>query len=472
MSKLQLKNSISQRLSPQQMQTIKLLHLSEEEMPERIEQEIEDNPALEKDDDSTEVENEDFSQSDSSEQPLLELDSFNYKSTFQLRGEQDWYNNARDNTPKKVSLYDRLLEQLSFLDLAEREHEIALYIIASLENDGYLRRGIKLLVNDLAFSEYIYTSEQEVEKILKQIQQFDPPGVGTRDLQECLIIQINRLNIPSHIIEITTFILEKNFDLFIKNKISKIESLIPKVNKEDFLYALKIIGSLNTKPYTGTIDDYKSKDLYPDFIVNQQNGKLYISLFSNRLPPLHINKTYTYLLERYKKSKNKNGSLKEAAAFAKHNIERAKWFITAIEQRRSTLLAIMNAIVELQQKFFLTGEVSNIKPLTMKEVSLAIKMDTSTVSRVVSNKHVKTDNGIYPLKYFFNTGISTIDGNEVSNKEVKLVIKEIIALESKSKPYSDEKISELLKERGYNLARRTVAKYRENLNIPTSRDRI
>lgn len=468
MGYLNLKHSTSQKVSPQQMQTVKLLHLSEEDIPDRIDKEIEINPALEKDE---EIDSANNIKESSDSEFSSEFDRYNYKQSNYLRERQDWYNDARENIPKKEGLYDKLIEQLNFLSLPEKEYKIALYLIASLENDGYLRRDLKLLVNELAFSEYVFSSEEDLESILAIIQQFDPPGVAARTLQECLLLQSNRLNLTTNVGHIINEIIKKHFDLLVKNKVSKAESLIKNINKADFNHALKIIGSLNTKPYIDFSQNYNSKDFYPDFIVTLHDGALKVSFYKDRSVPLRINRSYVSLLDRYKSNKKSNTNLKEAAAFVKQNLEKANWFISALKQRKITLLSIMNAIVDEQQKFFITGNISDIKPLIMKDIAFNAKMDTSTVSRVVSNKYVKTDSGVYSLKYFFSTGISTTDGYEVSNKEVHFAIKQIVDAEDKLNPYSDEAISALLKERGYNIARRTVAKYRDTLSIRPSRDR-
>lgn len=464
MNKLVLKQSSTQRLSPQHLQTIRLLHIAEENMPERIEKEIENNPALEKDDNATESET-DFSQPSSS----TDTDRYTYDSTAARKGMQELYNSIQNTEPSRASLYDKLIEQLNFLELTKRQYEIGDYIIASLENDGYLRRDLKLLVNDIASSEYVSYTEDEVEQVLRFIQNFDPPGIAARSLNECLSIQLNRSSVDDAIKNIALTIVEKYFDLLMKNKISKIAELMGLERQGEFNTAITVITHLNPKPYNNSADDYKSKDLYPDFIVMQEDGVLSVSLANTRIPPMRVSKLYTSIIDNYSKSKKKNNVLKEAAEFARQNLERAQWFINAIQQRKITLLAIMNSIVEMQHDFFITGNTTSLKPMTMKDVALQINMDTSTVSRVVSNKFVKSDNGIYPLKYFFSTSIFTNDGSEVSNKEVQLAIRQLINNENKSKPYSDEEICALLNGQGYAIARRTVAKYREGLGIPTSR---
>lgn len=463
MNKLALKQSSTQRLSPQHLQTIRLLHIAEENMPERIEKEIENNPALEKDD--SVLENSiDFSQTTSS----IGTDRYAYSSTVARKNMQELYNSIQETEPSRASLYDKLIEQLNLLKLNNRQYSIGKYIIASLDSDGYIRRDITLLINDIASYEYISCTEDEVKQILKLIQNFDPPGIAARNLNECLSIQLEKSTIDATIQNTARTILEKYFDLLLKNKISKIAELMEVEIQENFLAAINTITHLNPKPYISSVDD-KSKDLYPDFIVTQENGTLSVSLANTRIPPIRVNKIYTSIVDSYEKNKTKDNSLKEAAEFAKQNLEKAQWFINAIQQRKITLLAIMNAIVDMQHDFFITGSTTFLKPMTMKDVASKINMDTSTVSRVTSNKFVKSDNGIYPLKYFFSTSISTNDGNEVSNKEVQLAIKQLINAENKSKPYSDEEICALLNNQGYAIARRTVAKYREGLGIPTSR---
>jgi RNA polymerase sigma-54 factor len=466
MNKLSLKQSSTQRLSPQHLQTIRLLHITEENMPERIEKEIENNPALEKND--ALADNLLEIQSNASSTNITDKYNYDYKAA--RKDMQELYNSIQDTEPGRASLYDILIEQLNHLGLNKKQYVIGNYIIASLENDGYLLRDIKLLINDIATSEYIYCTDDEVIHVLTLIQNFDPPGIAARNLNECLYIQLNRTLVDDTIKNIATKVLKKYFDLLMKNQISKIADSMGLEDQGDLRTAITLITHFNPKPYNSPPSDYNSRNLYPDFIVTQENGTLNVSLTNTRIPPLRVSKLYTSIVDNYTKNKMKDDILlKEAAEFAKQNLEKAQWFINAIQQRKITLLTIMKAIVDMQHDFFLTGNTRSLKPMTMKEIALKVNMDTSTISRVASNKFVKSDTGIYPLKYFFSTSISTNDGSEVSNKEVQLAIKHLINSEDKSKPYSDEELCALLNKQGYSIARRTVAKYREGLGIPTSR---
>lgn len=465
MNKLTLKQTSTQRLSPQQLQLVRLLQIPEDNMPERIEQELETNPALEKED-SAEDSNSEYGREDGDSAH----GSF-YKKN--LAEEQELYRSIQETRPMDRSLYDQLMEQLDFLGLGEKQYEIAKYIISILGDDGYLHSDTKLLVNDLAFIKYIRCTEEEVEDALSIVQTFDPPGVGARNLQECLFIQLKKnQGINAEVKALAISMVEHHFDLLMKNKISKISDELGLGKNDQMILdqAIELIGTLTTRPCSNLPSADETKILYPDFIVElSEENELVVSLAKTRTPPLRISKYYKSILDGYKKDRNAN--LKEAVDFAKQNVERAHWFLNAIEQRRATLIAIMTSIVAAQRDFFINGNTSSLRPMTMKFIAAQISMDTSTVSRVVSNKFVKTTHGTFPLKYFFSSAISTSEGDQVSNKEVQLIIKEIIASEDKTEPYSDDEICKILQSRGYTIARRTVAKYREFMSIPTSRVR-
>jgi RNA polymerase sigma-54 factor len=369
---------------------------------------------------------------------------------------------------EEVSLQEALLTQLSFLKLNETQYKIGEQIIGSIDEDGYLRRNIESIVNDLAFTQNIITDEDEVLSVLFKIQQFDPAGIGARNLQECLLIQLERKT--DHLKEVNNAItiIEDYFEEFTKKHYDKIIQRMG-IQEEDLKKALKIITKCNPKPGSGNETQAKSQFLIPDFIVVNNNGKLELSLNAKNAPELQISSSYIEMFDAYDKASKVDKKMKEAVTFVKQKLDAAKWFIDAIKQRQNTLLCTMNTILEFQKEFFLTQDESTLKPMILKDIAERINMDISTVSRVVNSKCVQTEFGIFPLKYFFSEGITTESGEDVSSKEVKNMLYQLIKEEDKSHPLGDEELEKLLKNKGYNIARRTVAKYREQLNIPVAR---
>lgn len=485
MQRLGLSQNLQQKLSPQQIQFIKLLQVPTAELESRIEEELEINPALEEgseeEGDQPESQDENTSEPESADSTdnegegdaevdikdyLQDDDYGGYKS--QSDGEEE-----EKDLPFAVasSLHENLNTQLGFLGLDERRLAIGKQLIGSIENDGYIRREMESIVNDLAFSQNIETNLEEVQEVLKLIQGFDPPGIAARNLQECLLLQLERMDDGQDVdVIVAKRIISECYDEFTKKHYGKIQKKLD-LDDEDYIRdAIELIVKLNPKPGGEVISGMiKNQFLIPDFILHNNNGKLELSLNSRNAPELRISRSYTDMFKAYDKSDKKDKKLKEAVTFVKQKLDSAKWFIDAIKQRQQTLMRTMQAIIDFQYDYFLEGDETKLRPMILKDIAERILMDISTVSRVASSKSIQTDFGIFPLKYFFSEGISTDSGEEVSSREVKQIIKELIDGEEKNKPFSDEKIEEILNQKGYNIARRTVAKYREQLNIPVAR---
>ncbi|OJJ13875.1 RNA polymerase sigma-54 factor [marine bacterium AO1-C] len=486
MLKQNLSTSIVQKLSPQQIQFIKLLQIPTAELNTRIEEELEINPILEEGREEKEKEKDEMSNSESEstddeydDEPEIDMEEEisieDYLHEEEINGYKMYGDGATREEDKEIplpmstTLNESLLVQLGFLGMDERQKMIAQQLIGSIDGDGYIRRPIEAIVNDLAFSQNVETTDEEVEQILKKVQYFDPPGIAARDLQECLMIQLKRREDDSDINEVAIRIVENCFEEFTKKHYDKIKKKLDAT--DDVLKrAVNTITKLNPKPGGESGGAFVQRQyIIPDFILANNNSKLELSLNSRNAPELRINQTYAEMLDTYSKSDKKDKKIKETVTFVKQKLDAAKWFIDAIKQRQQTLLKTMNAIIEYQYEFFLEGDESKFKPMILKDIADKISMDISTISRVANSKSIQTDFGIYPLKYFFSEGISTKTGEDVSSREVKHVLKELVNAENKKKPLSDDKLEKLLKEKGYKIARRTVAKYREQLGIPVAR---
>ena len=480
MQKLGLSQNLQQKLSPQQIQFIKLLQVPTAELLSRVEEELEINPALEEgpEEEVPEKETTETEAEQTEETPQeVEVDLKDYL------GEDDYssYKTNNDNSGDEedrelpiavgTSLHESLMTQLGFLGLNDRKYVIGKQLIGSIESDGYVRRELESITNDLAFSQAIETTLGEVEEVLKMIQSFDPPGIAARSLQECLLLQLERMDDGQDVdVIVGRRIISECYEEFTKKHYSKIMKKLDLDDEEYIKDAIDLIIKLNPKPGgEGTADMIKNQYIIPDFMLANNNGKLELSLNSSNAPELRISRSYTDMFKAYDKSDKKDKKLKEAVTFVKQKLDAAKWFIDAIKQRQNTLMRTMKAIVDFQYDYFLEGDETKLKPMILKDIAQMINMDISTVSRVASSKAVQTDFGIFPLKYFFSEGIATDSGEEVSSREVKQIIKELVEAEDKAKPLSDDKLEDLLNEKGYNIARRTVAKYREQLNIPVAR---
>jgi RNA polymerase sigma-54 factor len=480
MQRLGLNQSLQQKLSPQQIQFIKLLQVPTAELEGRIEEELELNPVLEEGEDQPE----EFDQQETQEAEVAEetkaadedIDIKDYLADDDYSGYKT-YSDGDDEEEKEMpiatnsTLQETLVTQLGFLGLPDQKYAIGKQLIGSIESDGYIRRELESIVNDLAFSQNIHTNLDEVEEVLRKIQTFDPAGIAARSLQECLLLQLERMDDGQDVdVIVAKRILTECYDEFTKKHYPKILKKLDLDDEEYIKDAIELIVRLNPKPGgEGTTGMVKNQYVIPDFILTNNNGKLELALNSRNAPELRISRSYSEMFKAYDKSDKRDKKLKEAVSFVKQKLDAAKWFIDAIKQRQQTLLRTMRAIIDFQYEYFLEGDETKLKPMILKDIAQMISMDISTVSRVASSKTVQTDFGIYPLKYFFSEGISTDSGEEVSSREVKQIIKDLIEQEDKAKPYSDDKLEELLNQKGYNIARRTVAKYREQMNIPVAR---
>ena len=478
-----------QKLSPQQIQLMKLLQVPTAILEERVKEEMEENPALELAEDGHEDEydeaNDEFKdketdefESEGSQDEYDNIDLSEYVSDgddevgdYKLRDEN--YPEQDDNKvfPHKIEtgFNELMLEQLGMLNLDDHQQRVAEQIIGNLDDDGYLRRDISSIVDDLAFNQNIETSPQEISGLVLQIKQFDPPGIGARNLQECLVLQLERRLHEGIHVEIALKVMEKYFDEFTKKHYEKIQRGM-NLSDEQLREVINQIIKLNPKPGATVGDSNKGENyVVPDFFIYNNAGKLELTLNSKNAPDLRISQGYREMLREYDKGTKKDKRQKEAVLFIKQKIDAAKWFIDAIRQRQNTLLNTMEAIMNYQYSFFVTGDETELRPMILKYIAEATNLDISTVSRVANSKFVQTEFGTYRLKFFFSESLQTDSGEEVSTREVKKILSDLIEAESKKHPLSDERLTELLQEKGYNIARRTVAKYREQLNIPVAR---
>lgn len=479
-----------QKLSPQQIQLMKLLQVPTALLEERIKEELEDNPALETGDEEeqeefendTTAELEDGKDEDSDlDGSVDEYDNIDI-SDYVQDGDDDIadYKMKDDNYPDpdedktvphkvETGFNELMLEQLGQLNLSDHQLKVAEQIIGNLDDDGYLRREISAIVDDLAFRQNIQTTEEEIEKLVLQIQRFDPPGVCARNLQECLLLQLERRVEEGDHVEMAIKVLEKYFDEFTKKHYEKIQRGL-NITDDQLRGVINQIIKLNPKP-GGNVGDSNAGEGYviPDFFILNNAGKLELTLNSRNAPDLRISEGYREMLKDYDRGSKKDKRQKEAVLFIKQKIDSAKWFIDAIKQRQHTLLSTMEAIMNYQYDFFLTGDDTEMRPMILKDIAEMTNLDISTVSRVANSKFVQTEFGTYRLKFFFSESLQTDSGEEVSTREVKKILNDLIDAEDKKSPLSDERLTELLQEKGYNIARRTVAKYREQLFIPVAR---
>jgi RNA polymerase sigma-54 factor len=494
-----------QRLSPQQIQLMKLLQIPTAQIEQRVKEELEENPALEMNADllegdmekSVEEMPDDLLQGSLEEEEAIPVDEFEMSNeelsdySFDDEGDVADYKTKDDYYPEldndkvipikaEQSLHELLMDQLSMLDLADHEYKIAEQIVGSLDDDGYLRRALQSIADDLAFKQSMWVEEKEIEALLLKVQQFDPPGIGARNLQECLLIQLRTKQVELReeamqdpaadtIRKLATTVIEKYFEEFTRKHYDKIQKSLH-LEEAQMKEVLHQIISLNPKPgaETGHMSE-ADKYIIPDFTVLINNGHLELTLNSRNAPPLVISDDYKLMLKEYERSNKQDKSQKEAVFFIKQKIDSAKWFIEMIQQRQQTLLHTMKSILLYQEAFFMTGDTTKLKPMILKDIAEKTSLDVSTVSRVANSKYVQTEFGTFLLKYFFSESLTTDSGEEVSTKEVKAILEELLESEDKHKPFSDDELTEQLQEKGYNIARRTVAKYREQLNVPVAR---
>ncbi len=481
-----------QRLSPQQIQLMKLLQIPTANLEERIKEELEDNPALEfeldgnnNDQDNYELgENSGDGEGDGPSEEVelsndnaekVDLDDFLRREDDDSSGYDysDDYYGSGDNekvSPARVetSFHEQLLDQLSMLQLDERRHRIAEQIIGSLDEDGYLRREVTSIADDLAFGQNVQTTVEEINELVEEIQRFDPPGICAVTLQECLILQLKRTP-DSKPVRDTIAVLDNYFTEFTKKHYDKIQKHLA-LDNDDLKNVIATVVKLNPKPGAAyTVSNKAENYIIPDFFVFNNNGVPELSLNSKNAPELRVSEGYRDMMKAYDRSEKKDKRQKEAVLFIKQKLDSAKWFIDAIKQRQHTLLHTMQAILDFQRDFFITGDESDLKPMILKDIAALTNLDVSTVSRVANSKYVQTEYGTHILKYFFSEALQTENGEEVSTREVKQILSEFIENEDKQKPLSDEELTDMLTVKGYTIARRTVAKYREQLGVSVAR---
>jgi RNA polymerase sigma-54 factor len=477
--RLTLQQKLLQKLSPQQIQVIKLLEIPTIQLEQRIKKELEENPVLELESDDPE----DFEDQDNNEQePETDVDNdeFSFDDYMTDDDEIPTYKTTTNNYSKDdkyidipfsvgITFHESLYDQLGMISLPEEDRQLAEYIIGNIDDDGYLRRDLVSISDDLAFNMNMEVPVEKLEEILKIIQQFDPPGVGARDLKECLLLQLNHRENNNH--KLARAIVTDFFEEFTRKHYEKIKKKL-ELTDEELKHGIDQILKLNPKPgssYSNPLNK-SNQHIIPDFILDNIDGELNLSLNQQNVPDLKINDTYLDMLHSLvKASKNKNKNQKDALVFVKQKLDSAKWFIDAIRQRNQTLLITMSEIINFQKEYFKEGDETKLRPMILKDIAEKTGLDISTISRVSNSKYIQTHFGIFPLKYFFSEGLQKEDGEEVSTREIKKILQECIANEDKRKPLTDEKLTQILKEKSYNIARRTVAKYREQLGIPVAR---
>lgn len=479
MLKQRLTQKMLQKLSPQQIQMIKLLEIPAMQLEQRIKKEIEENPALEEGEEqehsSSEQEEEVFEADDQDEFSLDDYIQDDDIPEYRLQSQ----NYSRDDDRKEEipfsggsSFRETLESQIGMRILSEKQQLIAEYIIGNIDDDGYLRREVENIVDDMAFTLNISVTAEEIEEVLEVVHDLEPAGVGARNLRESLLLQIRRKDLSDPVIERSELILDKYFEEFTRKHYDKIITRLD-IEEDDLKEALDEILRLNPKPGGSYIDPMNRSNphVIPDFTLEIRDGELNVTLNSRNLPELRVSRTYSEMLEAYVKDKEKTRTQKDAIAFVKQKLDGARWFIDAMRQRQNTLLVTMNAILEYQYDYFLEGDETKLRPMILKDIAEVTGLDISTISRVANSKYIETHFGVISLKYFFSEGMQTDSGEEVSTREIKSILQECIGEEDKRKPLTDEKLTEILQGKGYQIARRTVAKYREQLNIPVARMR-
>jgi len=484
MLKQNLQFKLSQKLSPQQIQLMKLIQLPTQAFEQRLKEEMNENPALEggkeEDDYADEFEKEEFDDYEEDEYDRIDAEDINideYLSDDETPEYKLQANNYSDDDEDRetpfaapVTFHQDLINQLNTFILSEEDREIAEFLVGSIDDMGYIRRSVADIVDDLAFTQGIYTDEQAVERILHIVHELEPSGVGARDLQECLLLQLKHKT-PTESVDLAVDIIENQFEQFTKKHYDK---LLHKygVSQDQLKKAIEEIEKLNPKPggaFTG--NNKMIEHVVPDFTIRIVEGELELLLNGRNAPELHVSKDYQDMLRTYKDSRDKSNAQKDAVQFIKQKLDSAKWFIDAIRQRQETLFVTMNAIMHYQQEYFLEGDETKLRPMILKDIADMIGLDISTVSRVANSKYVETPYGTKLIKEFFSESMKNDQGEDVSTLEIKKILQNVIEEEDKQKPLPDDQLAEILKEKGYPIARRTVAKYREQLDIPVARMR-
>ncbi|MCU0366538.1 MAG: RNA polymerase factor sigma-54 [Bacteroidales bacterium] len=477
-----LQQKLLQKLSPQQIQMIKLLEVPAMQLEQRIKKEMEENPALEEGPEEEEIQGSDEDEINDEEE-VREQEEFSLDDYLNDEDIPDYRlqsNNAskdeerREEIPFSAgsSFHDNLISQFNLRVSTEREQTLGEYIIGNIDDDGYLRREVENMVDDLAFLQNITTDTDELNRVLEIIHDLEPSGVGARDLRECLLLQLERKDQSSPSVRLASTIIRDYFDEFSRRHYEKIMSRLM-IGEEEMKGVIDEVLKLNPKPGGAVSDPYSktAQHIIPDFILEQADYGLELSLNNRNIPELKISKGYSEMLESYARDKAAGKQNRDAIMFVKQKLDSAKWFIDAIKQRQNTLLLTMNAILEYQKEYFAEGDDTRLRPMILKDIAEMTGLDISTISRVANSKYIQTHFGIYPLKFFFSEGMQTDAGDEVSTREIKRILQECLGSEDKRRPLTDEKLTEILQEKGYQIARRTVAKYREQLNIPVARMR-
>jgi len=482
MLKQYLQYKLSQKLSPQQIQLMKLIQLPTQAFEQRLRQELEDNPALEPGkeivEDTEDIYEDNYEEDFKEDNEHIDAEDINideYLSDDEIPDYRTQTNNYSEDQDDKVipyaaatTFYQHLLAQLQQQFIAEEDWAIAAFLIGSIDETGYIRRPIPDLVDDLAFTENLYTDESQVKKVLRSVQQLDPAGVGATNLQECLLLQLERKT-PTKAIQLAQDILKRSFEAFSKKHYDKL-ILKHNLSENDLKEALLAIEKLNPKPGSAFSDGAKIiSHIVPDFSLKIVDGELELLLNGRNAPELHISRSYNNMLAGYKETKQKTSAQKETVSFIKQKLDAAKWFIEAIKQRQQTLYLTMGAIIDFQEAYFLSGDERKLKPMILKDIADLIDMDISTVSRVANSKYIDTPYGTKLVKSYFSEGMKNEKGEDVSTREIKKIVEQLIKKEDKRKPLTDDKLALILKEKGYPIARRTVAKYREQLELPVAR---
>jgi RNA polymerase sigma-54 factor len=482
MLKQYLQYKLSQKLSPQQIQLMKLIQLPTQAFEQRLRQELEDNPALEPGkeivEDTEDIYEDNYEEDFKEDNEHIDAEDINideYLSDDEIPDYRTQTNNYSEDQDDKVipyaaatTFYQHLLAQLQQQFIVEEDWAIAAFLIGSIDETGYIRRPIPDLVDDLAFTENLYTDESQVKKVLRSVQQLDPAGVGATSLQECLLLQLERKT-PTKAIQLAQDILKRSFEAFSKKHYDKL-ILKHNLSENDLKEALLAIEKLNPKPGSAFSDGAKIiSHIVPDFSLKIVDGELELLLNGRNAPELHISRSYNNMLAGYKETKQKTNAQKEIVSFIKQKLDAAKWFIEAIKQRQQTLYLTMGAIIDFQEAYFLSGDERKLKPMILKDIADLIDMDISTVSRVANSKYIDTPYGTKLVKSYFSEGMKNEKGEDVSTREIKKIVEQLIKKEDKRKPLTDDKLALILKEKGYPIARRTVAKYREQLELPVAR---
>ena len=476
MLKQRLQQKLLQKLSPQQIQMIKLLEIPAIQLEQRIKKELEENPVLEEGNEEPFAEQEDAKEEQGDQQEEFSLEDYMQDDeipSYRFNAQNYSADDKREEIPFSLgsSFREQMKSQLGLRKLTEEEEILAEYVLGNIDDDGYLRRELEAIADDLAFSTGLDVSYEALHAVLMLIQEFDPAGVGARNLQECLLLQIERKDLENPVTQLAHKILKNHFEEFTNKHYEKIIQRL-NIQEDELKVALEEILRLNPKP-GGAMGDSQIKSFHhivPDFILEENEGVLQLYLNSNNVPELRLSRTYSDMFESYSANKaSASKDEKDAITFVKQKLDSAKWFIDAIRQRQNTMLLTMNAILEYQERYFYEGDETRMRPMILKDIADKTDLDISTISRVVNSKYIQTHFGIYALKYFFSEGMQTESGEEVSTREIKKILQGCIENEDKRKPLTDDRLSAILNEKGYHIARRTVAKYREQLGLPVAR---